>query len=57
MKEYIEDILRDQNDINEEHGAQLEALSVALSELQAKKRSEKPMRPIGFNAPQYNEDK
>lgn len=57
VKEYIEDILRDQNDINEEHGAQLEALSVALSELQAKKRSEKPMRPIGFNAPQYNEDK
>lgn len=56
VKEYIEDLLRDQNDINEEHGAQLEALSVALSELQAKKRSEKPMRPIGFNAPQYNED-
>ena len=57
VKDYIEDILRDQNDINEEHGAQLEALSVALSELQAKKRSEKPMRPIGFNAPQYSEDK
>ena len=57
VKEYIEDILRDQNDINEEHSAQLEAISIALSELQAKKRSEKPMKPIGFNAPQYKEDK
>lgn len=57
VKEYIEDILRDQNDINEEHSAQLEAISIALSELQAKKRSEKPMKPIGFNAPQYREDK
>ena len=55
VKDYIEDILRDQNDINEEHGAQLEAISMALSELQMQKRQQKPMRPIGFNAPQYNE--
>ncbi len=57
VKDYIEDILRDQNDINEEHGAQLEAISIALSELQTKKRKEKPIRSIGFNAPQYKEDK
>ena len=56
VKEYIEDILRDQNDINEEHGAQLEAISIALAELQMQKRQQKPMRPIGFNAPQYHEN-
>ena len=56
VKDYIEDILRDQNDINEEHDAQLAAISQALSELQAKP-PQKPIRPIGFNAPQYKEDK
>ncbi len=53
VKEYIEDILRDQNDINEAHGAQLEAISMAISELQSQKRQQKPMHPIGYNAPQY----
>ena len=57
VKEYIEEILRDQNDINEEHGAQLEAISMALSELQMQKRQQNPMRPIGYNAPQYQENK
>lgn len=56
VKDYIEDILRDQNDINEEHSAQLEAIGIALTELQMQKRKEKPIRPIGFNAPQYKED-
>ena len=56
VKDYIEDILRDQNDINEEHSAQLEAIGMALTELQMQKRKEKPIRPIGFNAPQYTED-
>ena len=50
VKEYIEDILHDQNDINELHGAQLEAISMALSELQTQKKSQKPRRRIGFNA-------
>ena len=50
VKEYIEDILKDQNDINEAHSAQLEAISMALSELQTQKRQEKPRRRIGFNA-------
>lgn len=49
VKDYIEDILHDQNDINEEHGAQLEALSLALSELQMQKRQEKPRRRIGYD--------
>ncbi len=55
VKEYIEDILHDQNDINEQHGAQLEAISIALSELQTQKRQEKPMRQIGFNSPMYED--
>ena len=49
VKDYIEEILRDQNDINEEHGAQLEAISQVLAELQAKPQP-KPRRRIGFNA-------
>ena len=56
VKDYIEDILRDRNYINEEHDAQLAAISQALSELQAKP-PQKPRRQIGYNAPQYNEDK
>jgi hypothetical protein len=48
VKNYIEDILKDQNDINEENSAQLEAISMALAELQVQKRQEKPRNPIGF---------
>ena len=48
VKDYIEDILKDQNDINEETSAQLEAISMALAELQVQKRQEKPRNPIGF---------
>ena len=48
VKDYIEDILKDQNDINELHGAQLEAISMALAELQAKPK-DTPRRRIGFN--------
>ena len=55
VKDYIEDILKDQNDINEAHGMQLEAISMALAELQAKPKR-KPLRPAGFNSPIY-EDK
>ena len=45
----IEEVLKDQNDINEAHGMQLEAISLALSELQMKKRQEKPRRRIGYD--------
>lgn len=48
VKDYIEDILKDQNDINEDHSAQLEAISIALAELQTQKRQDKPRNPIGF---------
>lgn len=49
VKKYIEEVLKDQNDINEAHGMQLEAISLALSELQMKKRQEKPRRRIGYD--------
>ena len=48
VKDYIEDILRNQNDINEEYGTQLAAINIALSELQAKPKA-KPRRKIGFD--------
>lgn len=52
---YIEEVLHDQNDINEAHGAQLDAISQALAELQTLKRKEMPMKQIGFNAPMYDD--
>lgn len=47
VKNYVEEILSDQNDINEEHSAQLEAISMALAELQSRPRQESRRR-IGF---------
>lgn len=49
VKNYIEEVLKDQNDINEAHGMQLEAISIALTELQMQKRQEKPRRRIGYD--------
>lgn len=53
---YVEEVLRDQNDINEtqraineETAMQLEAINQSLAELQMPKRYEKPMRRIGFD--------
>ena len=54
---YIDDILHDQNDINESTRAQLEAISTALAELQAKNPKEKQHRPIGFIQPEDDDDK
>ena len=48
LKLDIEDILHDQNDINESTRAQLDAISTALSELQAKNPKPKPRKRIGF---------
>ena len=48
VKDYIEDILHDQNDINEDHAMQLEAISTALAELQTQRRQDIPRNPIGF---------
>ena len=51
LKLDIEDILRDQNDINESTRAQLDAISTALTELQAKEPRKRDRRPIGFIVP------
>jgi len=58
---YIEEVMHDQSDvnemqraINEETAAQLEAISAALAELQAKPQP-KPMNPVGFNSPIYDD--
>ena len=50
LKEYMEEVFTDQNDINEDTRTQLELINQALAELQAaKQRDEKPRRnPIGF---------
>lgn len=60
---YIEEVMHDQNDINEtqraineETNMQLELINQSLAELRAQPK-QKPMNPIGFNAPQYKEDK
>ena len=47
VRNYIEEILADQNDINEEHSAQLEAINLALVELQSN-HPQKERRRIGF---------
>lgn len=46
LKEYVEEILADQNDINEETQAQLDAISESLAELQVRKST--PRKRIGF---------
>ena len=49
LKQYIEEIFTDQNDINEDTRMQLELINQTLAELQVhQKLSDKPRRPIGF---------
>lgn len=47
LKEYVEEVFADQNDINEDTRIQLELINRTLAELQVKHRST-PARPIGF---------
>ena len=59
LKEEMNDILADQNDINESTRAQLDAISTALIELQSLRSQNatlKPRRPIGFIQPKDEED-
>lgn len=49
LKEYIEDVFSDYNDINDDTRVQLELINQTLAELQAQKiQTEKPRNPIGF---------
>ena len=51
LKQYVEDVFKDYNDINEDTRIQLELINESLAELQTKKRElEKPRNPIGFHA-------
>ena len=52
LKEYIEDVFADYNDINDDTRMQLELINQTLAELQSQKRMiEKPRNPIGFIKP------
>ena len=49
LKDYMEEIFANQNDINEDTRIQLELINQTLAELQVhQKLSDKPRRPIGF---------
>ena len=48
LKLDIEDIMRDQNETNEDTRLQLEAISAALAALQSSEPRQKPRRKIGF---------
>ncbi len=58
IRQEMNDILADQNDINESTRAQLDAISIALAELQSSKSqiATQKRRPIGFIQPK-DEDK
>lgn len=57
VRSEVNDILADQNDINESTRAQLDAISTALAELQAKPADVKTRKPIGFIQPKDDEEK
>jgi hypothetical protein len=51
LRDQMNDLLADQNDINETTRAQLDAISSALAELQSERSKSAKRNPIGFNAP------
>ncbi|MBR5396044.1 MAG: ORF6N domain-containing protein [Bacteroidaceae bacterium] len=59
LRQEMDEILADQNDINESTRAQLDAISTALVELQASRSQNatlKTRRPIGFIQPKEDEE-
>lgn len=57
LKDYIDDIFADQNDINEDTSIQLELINQTLAELQLKDQNLKERRRIGYELPGCNDDK
>lgn len=57
LKEYIEEIFADQNDINDDTRMQLELINQTLAELQVKDRNLKERKRIGYEIPGCNDDK
>jgi uncharacterized coiled-coil protein SlyX len=51
LRDEMNEILADQNDINESTRAQLDAISTALAELQSERPKLNKHNPIGFNPP------
>jgi len=51
LKQCIEEMFADQNDINEDTRMQLDIISQSLAELQSKKKEETPRRPVGYVIP------
>ena len=51
LKADFDDTLANQNDINEDTRAQLDAISMALAELQSKESAKEERKPIGFIRP------
>ena len=56
IRNEMNEILADQNEINEDTRAQLDAISEALSELQSDKKSSLPLPEIGYTAIQKQRD-
>jgi hypothetical protein len=56
LKEYIEEVFTDYNDINEDTRMQLDLINATLAELQAKdKFVNKPRNPVGYFKPKDQE--
>ena len=56
LKQYIESVFTDYNDINEDTRMQLEFINETLTELQTKnKELNRSLNPIGFTASQYKQ--
>ena len=52
LKQYIEEVFTDYNDINEDTRTQIELINETLAELQVSHKSlNKPRRPVGFIVP------
>lgn len=57
LKQYMEEVLVDQNDINEDTMVQLELINQTLAELQAKDQNSKNRNPIGYRLPGREDNK
>ena len=56
LKEYIEEVFADYNDINDDTRTQLELINQTLAELKSQKAlADKPRNPIGFVTPKKKE--
>ena len=55
LRQYVEDIITDQNDINEDTRMELHLLQESLAELQVSNKPNKPRKPIGFIQPSDND--